>query len=650
VSRNSIHGLAVIFLLGAVSVGAQMSEDELLGLWAREIVFAPALQGELTLRQSRDEWHATLDGVEIVCTVVDSTAIRCPFSGDRGLYRGRLHRGQPVDGWWVRPTGETEDRNDPGGSGQSFAGRIDLRRAGRGEWSGVVQPLEDRFDLYLRVFRNPEGALVGVFRNPDLNSNGGASYFLVSREGDAVHFNRRSDDGTEVKQEAMLLRSPDRLRIDWPDAGGVIELSRREPAQAAGFFPRPPGEPKYSYRRPTDAGDGWKTASAREVGLDEAALTRLVQRLIDADPSIRRPSLIHSLLIARRGRLVLEEYFFGYSQDRPHDTRSAGKTFSSLMLGAAMLQGVKISHQTPIYEVLADRGPFANPDPRKARITLAHLMTHTSGLDCNDYDPDSLGNEGTMTTQRAQPDWWKYTLDLRMVHDPGARYAYCSANTNLVGGALTVATRTWLPDLFQRTVAGPLQFGRYYWNTTANGEGYQGGGAFVRPRDLLKMGQLFLDGGVWNGKRIVSREWVARATSPQVQITPETTGLTAEEFSNNYPRGADGYTWHLFELSSGGRTYREYEASGNGGQLVIVVPEAELAVGFTGGNYLQGGIWGRWKDEIVAREILGAMQSKSDRVARLYDGAPAVTETNHAVRHDDLRERGGLRAARERLR
>jgi CubicO group peptidase (beta-lactamase class C family) len=596
--------LLVASLLPLSSTAALGEENELLGLWASETNFPPALQGELTLRRSGQSWRASIGGADAQCAA-EAGSLRCPFSQNRGLYRGALANGEPAAGWWVRPSGETEDRNDPGGSGQSFAGRVELRKTGADEWRATVQPLEDRFNLYLRISRNDEGALVGAFRNPDLNSVGGASYFFVSREGDTVRFKRRAPDGTEARQEATLVRSPDRLKIFWSDLGSVIELTRRDSAAAA--FPRPKDEPKYIYRKPVENADGWSTSNAREVGLDEAALTRLVQRLIDVDPFVRGAPLIHSLLVARRGKLVLEEYFFGYSRETPHDTRSAGKTFSSIMLGSAMLQGAKVAQDTPIYELLAERGPFANPDPRKARITLAHLMSHTSGLDCDDYNPDSLGNEGTMTTQRAQSDWWKYTLDLRQVHDPGTHYAYCSANTNLVGGALTTATGTWLPDFFDRSVARPLQFGRYYWNISANGEGYQGGGAFVRPRDLLKIGQLYLAGGTWNGQRIVSPEWVQLSTSPYIQINPATTGLSAEEFGNNYPLSADGFTWHLFEVRAKDRTYKEYEASGNGGQLVIVVPEAELAVSFTGGNYLQGGIWGRWRDEIVAKEIIGAL-------------------------------------------
>ena len=244
----------------------------------------------------------------------------------------------------------------------------------------------------------------------------------MSRNGNAVTFLRKVPDGPDVRHDAVLEGSPRRLKIRWPDVG-ALELTPRAPNEAVGAFARPPGEPAYVYRRPVDIGDGWTTANARDTGMDENALAQTVRGVIGADPKVRRPSLIHSMLVAHRGKFVLEEYFYGHGRDTPHDMRSAGKTFSSVMLGAAMLRGVKISPQTRIYEVMGDLGPFANPDPRKQQITLAHLMTHTSGLDCDDYNDKSLGNENTMTTQRQQPDWWKYTLDLAQMHDPGKRYA-----------------------------------------------------------------------------------------------------------------------------------------------------------------------------------------------------------------------------------
>ena len=94
---------------------------------------------------------------------------------------------------------------------------------------------------------------------------------------------------------------------------------RRTPQEAAKFFPRPPGSAPYVYREPPVSVDGWETARAGDLGLDEAAITRMVQSIIDGDPAARRPSLIHSMLVAYRGKLVLDEYFFGFERDQPHD-------------------------------------------------------------------------------------------------------------------------------------------------------------------------------------------------------------------------------------------------------------------------------------------------------------------------------------------
>ena len=607
-TRILAWALAILVLTSPRAAGTQPqpSPDPLIGLWAYEADFGPALRGVLTVRRGGGGWRAAIAGRE-VAGIVDGGEIRFRF-GAEGAYRGRLSRdGRVIEGFWLQPSGETEDRSDPGGSGQPFASRTVLRRAGAGLWRGMVTPLDDRFRLYLSIFRGEDGALLGAFRNPELNSNGGASRFNVTRNGDAVDFSARYDGG-EIRHGATLLRSPDRIRLSWRDLGRPIELSRRTPAEAAGFFPRPPGAPPYVYRAPPETGDGWRTANARAAGIDEAALTRAVQAIIDSDPTARPPKLIHSMLVAYRGRLVLEEYFFGYDRDTPHDTRSAGKTFSSVMLGAAMMNGVAISPDTPVYALLAGMGPFANPDPRKARITLAHLMTHSAGLACNDNDDASPGNEGTMQGQTQQPNWWRYTLDLPQAHEPGSRYAYCSANINLVGGALTTATQTWLPEYFERTVARPLQFGRYHWNLSPAGDGYLGGGAFLRPRDLLKLGQAYLNGGAWNGRRIVPAAWVASSTASRIEISEATTGYSAEEFGNYYGRGFDALAWHLGALNAGGRRVPTYAATGNGGQILLVVPEYELVVVFTGGNYMQGGVWGRWGQEIVGDRIIPALR------------------------------------------
>jgi CubicO group peptidase (beta-lactamase class C family) len=457
-----------------------------------------------------------------------------------------------------------------------------------------VVPLDDQFSLYLVVWRDTTGELRGAFRNPERNSRGGASWFHVVHEADSVRFRARPDTSApEIRLAAAFDTTRKQLTLWWPDLERPLVLTPRTTEQAVGLYPRVPRGQRYHYRVPPPEADGWTTARAAAVGFDEAALERLIQRIVDTEPTGPRAPLIHSLLVARHGRLVLEEYFFGFARARPHDTRSAAKTFASVMLGAAILQGRAVALETPVYALMKREGAVSHPDPRKQRITVAHLLTHSSGLACDDGDDASPGNENTMQAQTDQPDWWTYTLDLPMGTDPGTHYAYCSGGMNLVGGALTAATGEWLPELFDRTLARPLEFGAYYYNLMPTLEGYAGGGVQLLPRDLLKVGQAYLDGGVWRGRRIVAAVWVARSTARQI----------------DGPYGPDGFAWHLNTLHPGGgdRDYREYEANGNGGQLLIVLPELDLAVVFTAGNYMSGGVWTKFRNELVPQGIIAAI-------------------------------------------
>lgn len=581
--------------------GAAKAEpaDDLLGLWTTRVDFPQALKGRLQISRAGESWRAEIGGQQAV-GVEKNGAVRLAFPAGAGEFRGTAGRDGRLTGFWIQPPG--------GGLRQAFATPLTLRAGGKGSWTAEVRPLPDRFTLYLKIFRGQDGALTAAFRNPEYNSRGGGSLFQVSEDGEGVHLLAGDPAKPDARLDAKRLAGPERLHLHWRDLDKDLDLHRATPAEAAAFTPRPAGEPPYAYRRPPQLADGWTTAAARDVGMDEEMLRKLIQRLIDADPAARRPGLIHSILVARHGRLVLEEYFFGHGREDAHDLRSAAKTYASVMLGAAMRQGVPISPASRVYEVMKGKGPFANPDPRKAEITLAHLLTHSSGLACDDNDDASPGNEGTLQTQTAQPDWLKYTLDLPMAHDPGTRYAYCSASINLAGGAISTAAKAWLPEYFDRTIATPLQFGPWYWDLQADGEGYLGGGAYVRPRDFLKLGQAYLDGGVWNGRRIVDADWVKGSTAPLVKVSPETTGLSPEDFQNFYWPAEDGLAWHLSTVKFGGRTYRDYAATGNGGQLLIVIPEFDLAVAITAGNYGQGGIWNRFRSELVPNEIVGAIR------------------------------------------
>ncbi len=593
-----VAGLALMCASPAL---AEWGADSLIGLWTYRTATLPGLRGPMSVSRRGETWRASLGGRQASASG-DGSDLRFSFQDDGGQFRGRLvPSGREIRGFWVQPVKGFGDLRQP------YALPLTLNAEGGGAWQGQVRPLASSLTLYLKVFRDTDGAVVAALRNPEVNFNGGRTQFLVSLNGGSIQLATRPAAG----QRQIVLKAKmagDRLRLTLPGLDRNFDLVRRTPQQAAAFFPRPPGAPAYVYRAPPSLGDGWATAPAAKAGLDEAVLARLVQAQIDSDPAGKRPPLIHSILVARRGKLVLEEYFSGYGPDTLHDSRSAAKTFNSVMLGAAMLHDPGLGPDSRIYDLMESHGPFANPDLRKAEITLAHLMTHSSGLACDDNDDASPGNEGTLQSQADQPDWAKYTLDLPMAHDPGSRYAYCSANANLVAAGLAARTGEWIPDLFDRTVARPLQFGPYAWDLTPTGEGYGGGGVRIRPRDLLKIGQAYLDGGVWHGRRIVSAHWVKASTAPRIDVSPATTGLSAEDFSNFYGLAKDGYAWHLNDLKVGDRVYRDYEAAGNGGQLLIIVPEADVAVVITGGNYGQGGIWTRWRDNIVAQQILTAIR------------------------------------------
>ena len=592
--RSSLALLLVGVLAPPREAAGASAPDSVSGLWAAELRLGPQMRGELRVTREGKQLRAAIAGMA-TRGETRGDSVQFDFPDRRGRFRGAWGPGhEAIRGFWIQPPGPEPDQQDPGGTGQSYASPLTLESAGPRAWRGTVAPLENRFTLYLSIFRGPNDSLVAAFRNPEFNSIGGTTRFRVVRDGDSLRFFARPDTTRpQLSLAAAIARRPDRIRLSWPDLDRVVDLTRATGASAAAFYPRPPGSPPYRYRAPAGIGDGWPTARAAEVGMDEDSLSRLIGRLASADPASGRPALIHSLLIARRGRLVLEEYFFGFDRGGVHDTRSAAKTFASVLVGAAIRQGATIAPETAVVPLLASMGPIDHPDPGKSHITLAHLMTHTSGLACDENDDSSPGNEGVMQGQRVQPDWWKYTLDLPMAHDPGTHYAYCSAGMNLVGAVLRVATGRWVPELFDAEIARPLGFGPYYWNLMPTMEGYLGGGAHVRPRDLLKLGQTYLAGGVWHGRRIVDSSWVARSTAPQV-ATGEGT--------------ADGYGWHLNTLESDGRRYREYEANGNGGQFLMVVPELDLAVVFTAGNFGQYGIWRHFRDDLLAHEIIPAVR------------------------------------------
>ncbi len=604
-ARAAANACLLSMLVLAAGRAQATGAESVTGLWAYEMSFPVGLAGELTVTHHGSNWQASVSGANAEATATNNE-IHIAFPNEGGTFRGYLSSdGRLIRGYWAHRE-IIDDPRYPEGASQAYAMPLALRPAGADRWAAIVTPLADPFTLYLNIFRDETGTLKAAIRNPEMHHHGPAMQLFVTPEGDRLRLGKAAT-ASEDDITATISRNPDRINLPWDPLKRTILLTRATPKQASLFTARPRTESAYVYRKPRDLHDGWQTARARDLGVDEAALARAVQRIIDVNPSAQRAWLIHSIAIAYKGKLILDEYFYNQGPDIPHDMRSASKTFSSVILGAAMQEGAKISPETKLYEVMAPLGPFNNPDPRKDRITLAHVMTHTTGLACDDNaESPSTGGEDVMQTQRAQPNWWKFTLDLPIVHEPGERYAYCSGGISLTGGALTYATGEWLPALFDRAIAQPLQYGSYYWNLQPTGEGYAGGGAFVRTRDFLKIGQAYLDGGVWNGRRIASEAWVKDAIAPHAHISEQTTGVTGDAFRQAYYDEDEGYAWHHISVKSRDKTYGAYHGNGNGGQLLLVVPEFDLVAMFTAGNYRQG-LWNRERDDIVGEMIIPAL-------------------------------------------
>lgn len=558
------------------------ANNDLVGLWGHESTSGPQVNGELTLSHETDSWSVSVGGFDVQAAIVHDTLF-AKLPGGQGEFRCEVPTaGDAIRGFWVQPPA--------GPLPVPYASVVTLHAITKGAWRGTVEPLPESWSLYLLIKPEADGSLRGYFRNPDMNWTGGSPAFRIVHDRDTLRF---LDVATGKERFAQGYDSSARQIL--MDFGGQIALTPRTRDQAVGFFPRTPASAGYVYRAPLPRpADGWATARARDVGLSEAKLAALVGTIESTDPIAKGAPAIHSLLVARRGKLVLEEYFAGFDATRLHDMRSASKTFTSVMLGAAMHDGLQMGTDTHVYSSFPNTESLTAANPERARMTLGNLLTHSSGLACDDDDDASPGNEDKLQSQTTQPDWYRYTLELPMVHEPGTTYAYCSAGLNLAAGMIAHVTKTWLPRFFDRTIAQPLQIDHYALNLTPTGDMYGGGGVRMRPRDMLKFGQLYLDGGLWHGRRIVDASWVKTSTSHQ--ITNE--------------NGSDGFAWHRFTLEANGHSYQEYEASGNGGQFIIVVPELDLTVVITAGNYGQYGIWRKFREELVPKYIMAAVKDR----------------------------------------
>ena len=295
---------------------------------------------------------------------------------------------------------------------------------------------------------------------------------------------------------------------------------------------------------------GWRSSTPEAQGIDSDKLAELLL-------AIREKNIqVHSLLVIRNGYVVMDASFYPYDGQTVHNVASVTKSLMTTLMGIAVDQG-KLNLDDKMVSFFPDR-TIANLDERKENITVRHLASMSSGLDCTN-ESDEL----TLQQMVASSDWVQFTLDRKVAWGPGEHFVYCSPAIHLLSPILQKATGMTTLDFARQYLFEPLGFGEIMW--PRDPQGYYDGWADVsmNPHDMAKLGFLFLNQGQWDGKQIVSRQWVEEATKAQM------------------PAGEDlyGYGWWIETDVKGAR------AAGRGGQFIYVLPEWNMILVTTGGGF-----------------------------------------------------------------
>jgi CubicO group peptidase (beta-lactamase class C family) len=315
---------------------------------------------------------------------------------------------------------------------------------------------------------------------------------------------------------------------------------------------------------PVAADDGWLESTPAGEGLDGARLDALGDRIARGGYGS-----IDAVLVARHGRIAWERYFNGWTKERAHTLQSVSKSVTSLLAGIAVDDG-RLAVAQPAMGFFPDYQPIANLDDRKRAMRVEDLLTMRTGMDWseNPYEGSPLQqlNEST-------GDWVRFVADWPMREQPGTRWEYVSGGVILLGGIVGRAVGERVDSFAADRLFEPLAMRGYGWyRNPGDGFPHTGGGLLLRPRDALKVGQLVLDHGRWNGRQIVSEAWIAASTRR----------LAVPSFSLGRHAMGYGYLWWIGSLDDPlnprSETGDVIVASGTGGQWIFVVPRYDLVM------------------------------------------------------------------------
>ena len=306
----------------------------------------------------------------------------------------------------------------------------------------------------------------------------------------------------------------------------------------------------------------WTTDTPVSQNLDAEILGRMTTALRDGDYGE-----VHSLLIARNGVLVYEQYFRGATRDGLHQVYSVTKSVTSSLIGIAVAEGHIDGVETPLVDFFPEYEFLVNENPQKARITLEHVLNMRTGLQWNEWSTPYSSPDNPTTNLARSDDWMEFMLDLPMATEPGSAFTYNSGATMLLSGIIRNTTGRTTEEYAREKLFEPLGIGRYAWREGPDGITNTGWGLFLTPRDLARFGHLFLMKGLWGERRIVPPSWIDVLVEP-ASTFGDGTGYT--------------YQWWLMPMPDG--SYVPY-ADGYGGQFIFVIPSLDMVVVSTATNF-----------------------------------------------------------------
>jgi CubicO group peptidase (beta-lactamase class C family) len=334
---------------------------------------------------------------------------------------------------------------------------------------------------------------------------------------------------------------------------------------------------------------GLPVAQLAAVGMNKDSVYKLV-KLIRSTP----PNDFRGLVVIKDNKLVVEEYFNTYWRETIHDIRSAGKGITALLLGIAIDKGIVKSTEQSIYDFFP-QPKFVQPANDQHRdIKIKHLLMMSSGLAADDDDSNSPGNTGNWLNES---NWVNFAISLPMIFKPGEKYVYNDVCPMLIGAIIEEASGKKLADFARENLFTPLDIREAYWYTAPNGRTGPMGNLYLSALDFAKLGQLVLNKGQWDGKMIISKKWIDAIASNRMDISK------SDPFASTY-----GYFWFGSTKKVNGKTYECLYASGNGGNLLFVVPELNLVVSLTSSAYGPG--HGHHRSRKIFDFILSSIGSK----------------------------------------